>query len=866
MKLKILLIAIFAFFGMSYTFSDWQDVIDKEEQQVISQQVKILNENFKLQKFVSKDDFENVLLDKLYNKIINSCRPVYYPLYYYDYNGPLLKGITSVSPENTSLNLSYGKTNLQKANVDEPEVLKLTKDYLAYYNKLTKKVYIIKSPVIWNHIDIPKINVSDVIKVPHVIFSDSVKLFFIDNQLIVIWTRYSNSLKQTITDLVFYKIVNWKAKFLRLYDVKGKFKDARIVNNKIYLITSYDFWNIARQICYDYFTKPIMPLRKKISDLYYRSNLSFQQRLAERKKIENEIEKKINQIKENLNKQEILNKLKEKILINNVDILFDRTSRFKFGWKVYPIKIRLVNSSFNNVLFLPTKWKDLDVYNLKFNVVNIVDLNTGKNPNQYVIFGNISNWQIHMTKSSLYLVNTYYVSYPWRCRPGLLCILPIYPRWNFTLIHKLSLKWFNLDYVDSQIIPGQPINQYSMDEDKNWNFRIFTKHYYPERATDLYVFDKNLKLKGKLVNIAPGEEFKASRFVQNLAYLVTFKATDPLFVIDLRDLSHPKIIGELKIPGYSLYLHPLMNIGELNSGSNWKWNVQYLLWIWQQAEEVHWNWSLPKNIKIDVYKVYLSSDEENEAEKWEWDQKIEKNNKLLKVEKLYSYVLGDEQKVGNWWSYTPVFDNPRAFVILRSEDKNKSFVLLLPVYLAKDTIEKRCYPVYKYENNQRILAKENCYEYKSKKPYFVWIKWLKLDLSKWISEILSKNYLQLYEKAWVNLTQWKYKNENHRVSYYKLWNDFVPFEINVNFADFFKWREDKFIPFNERFGVKKEGFIPPKKCFYTRPAPGTITCQMYCGQRWILKNGDCKQVLISAACSCPGFDTKSQCEKACLNK
>jgi uncharacterized secreted protein with C-terminal beta-propeller domain len=59
-----------------------------------------------------------------------------------------------------------------------------------------------------------------------------------------------------------------------------------------------------------------------------------------------------------------------------------------------------------------------------------------------------------------------------------------------------------------------------------------------------------------LLNIEPGEEFKSSRYMGDKLYLVTFERTDPLFVIDLENTKKPKIVGELKIPGYSTYLHP----------------------------------------------------------------------------------------------------------------------------------------------------------------------------------------------------------------------------------------------------------------------------------------------------------------------
>lgn len=61
---------------------------------------------------------------------------------------------------------------------------------------------------------------------------------------------------------------------------------------------------------------------------------------------------------------------------------------------------------------------------------------------------------------------------------------------------------------------------------------------------------------GSLTTIAPGENFQSSRFIGNRLYLVTFEQIDPLFVIDLADSKNPKILGELKIPGYSTYLHP----------------------------------------------------------------------------------------------------------------------------------------------------------------------------------------------------------------------------------------------------------------------------------------------------------------------
>ena len=90
----------------------------------------------------------------------------------------------------------------------------------------------------------------------------------------------------------------------------------------------------------------------------------------------------------------------------------------------------------------------------------------------------------------------------------------------------------------------------------------------PEDDTNnLYVLNANLEIVGKVEGLAPGEKIYSVRFMGNRAYMVTFVQTDPLFVIDLSEPTNPTVLGELKIPGYSKYLHPydethLIGIGE----------------------------------------------------------------------------------------------------------------------------------------------------------------------------------------------------------------------------------------------------------------------------------------------------------------
>ena len=130
-----------------------------------------------------------------------------------------------------------------------------------------------------------------------------------------------------------------------------------------------------------------------------------------------------------------------------------------------------------------------------------------------------------------------------------------------TAVYKFNLKNGEALYHSKASVPGTIINQFSMDE-SNDEFRIATTRGYLKDnkgyVTDnnLYVLDKGMKLKGKIENIAEGERIYSTRFMGSRAYIVTFRNVDPLFVIDLSDGKSPKILGELKIPGFSNYLHP----------------------------------------------------------------------------------------------------------------------------------------------------------------------------------------------------------------------------------------------------------------------------------------------------------------------
>lgn len=129
-----------------------------------------------------------------------------------------------------------------------------------------------------------------------------------------------------------------------------------------------------------------------------------------------------------------------------------------------------------------------------------------------------------------------------------------------THILKVALNNGKFIFKAETNVDGQINNQFSMDENGD-TFRIATTTgnigaIDENTSNNLYILSDKLEEIGKVAEFAKEEKIYSVRYIGNKAYVVTFKQTDPLFVIDLSNPSNPQILGELKIPGYSTYLHP----------------------------------------------------------------------------------------------------------------------------------------------------------------------------------------------------------------------------------------------------------------------------------------------------------------------
>ena len=152
------------------------------------------------------------------------------------------------------------------------------------------------------------------------------------------------------------------------------------------------------------------------------------------------------------------------------------------------------------------------------------------------------------------------------------------PAEEMTGIYKFAIRDGQIRFSAGGAVAGHLLNQFSMDE-SGGNLRVATTvQGYGSSGSyeynNVFVLDSGMKTVGSLKYIAPDEKIYSTRFLGDRLYMVTFKRIDPLFVIDLSDPANPGILGKLKIPGYSDYLHPydkdhIIGVGKETVSNDW---------------------------------------------------------------------------------------------------------------------------------------------------------------------------------------------------------------------------------------------------------------------------------------------------------
>lgn len=169
-----------------------------------------------------------------------------------------------------------------------------------------------------------------------------------------------------------------------------------------------------------------------------------------------------------------------------------------------------------------------------------------------------SSNQMYMTKDHLYLTA---MKYEMEKSPRGMEMMIWNPGKANTEFFKFKLNGTKIEFYSSAELKGTILNQFSMDE-YNGNFRVVMTegNMWDEKnpsKNHLFILNDGMQQVGSVEGLAEGERIYSARFMGDKAYLVTFRETDPLFVLDVGDPTKPKVLGELKIPGFSNYLHPL---------------------------------------------------------------------------------------------------------------------------------------------------------------------------------------------------------------------------------------------------------------------------------------------------------------------
>lgn len=577
-------------------------------------------------------------------------------------------GIWWGSPRSTN---EVSETNIQVSWVDEPDILKTDGEFLYYYNKSNQTIAIVRSPLDrqTSTISIDEFETVSTIAIPDQF--NNIELFIEDDTLVILWQRWrEHKWTSTVIDqysrvnLVTYDVSNPESpRLTRFSDMDWSYQDARMIDGKVYIITQLgvnwgDIWQEFSQ-AWIVDTRGMLP--KSIDVARTQNPWNSGQQLS-----------------------------------------IDGTT--------YPYDVTVNTTDCNSIMYVLPTTDSLQDNGLmpSFTIVRSVDVtDTDSAIDSLTAFG--STQEVHMTKESLYLTSPIYFDSWTSCPPGMGCIMPRFRGWDsHTLLHKFERNDTSLSYNDSTLLPWSPLTQWSMSEDDLWNFRIITETRVPNLNTHLFVLWSDLEVRWMVRNIQENEEFKASRFMGDKLYLVTFERVDPLFVIDIEDPERPSIIWELKIPWYSTYLHPFTRSSSDDS--------EYLIWLWYDTRINEWWGVVNAWVKVDLYKVdYTDLDDQ-------W---------MVAVTQEFTETYWED---GSW---SEAIENPRMFVW-----NEQSQTLILPVILQDRQEQQHCNVQYNADGEE---IRRNCWESFDLSTTFAGMKRITIDPVWWIQEIASIDYKEQLE-------------------------------------------------------------------------------------------------------------------------
>jgi len=447
-------------------------------------------------------------------------------------------GITTSAPtaKVESGGTDYSTTNVQVANVDEPDYIKNDSKYVYIVSRNTLSI-----------IDAyPAEDAKVILKIALDIESQYIQNMFLNEDRLVIFyngqsddeiiPQFDFIPRRSYSSVTHALIVDVSDKekptILKDYTIDGHFKDARMIGNYAYFVTN-------NYINYQYPKLPVIlenSIRIMTPDAFYFDNIeefsNFSTLTA------------IDIFGDTINSETFLMGHTGAFYVSEdnfyltyqqymPNVFYENSAQNRFFDVIVPLlpneiqnEIKLIQN--DSTLSSSTQW--IQISELMQKSYNEMDKNEKEK-----LFEKIKN-----------ALNEYDVKIQEDTRK--------------TIIHKISIDEEKIKYVAKGEVPGRLLNQFSMDQSGD-RFRvattteIYTQYEGTIRSNAVYVLDEKLDIVGQLEDIAPEESIFSARFMGDRLYLVTFQQIDPFFVIDLSS-DTPKILGELKITGFSNYLHP----------------------------------------------------------------------------------------------------------------------------------------------------------------------------------------------------------------------------------------------------------------------------------------------------------------------
>lgn len=215
-----------------------------------------------------------------------------------------------------------------------------------------------------------------------------------------------------------------------------------------------------------------------------------------------------------------------------------------------------------------------DGNSMTYAVAASYDIASGERLSSQSVLGGGDN--VYMNKDNLYLCASIYDDGAGKTYKDGSYTVTDYTSSVNTVVNRFAIADGKLTFAANGAVPGALNNQFSLDErdgylrmattEQTYSYSVYRdeKHDFEntkadedgmQTRNDVYVLDASLKTVGSVTGLAEGEQVFSARFDGDYGYLCTYRQTDPVFAVDLTEPTNPKVVGELKLSGYSDYLH-----------------------------------------------------------------------------------------------------------------------------------------------------------------------------------------------------------------------------------------------------------------------------------------------------------------------